>query len=237
MKNSLEAIIIDELMTDIHNGRYDINEKLPSENQLADQFHASRMTIRKVYTRLQEMGYVYPKQGKGWYLKNRQKHIELVLSGKESFSRKMKNKGYSLISQNICCVKIQYDSKIYQELDIRREDEVYKIGRLRMIDNRPIALHHSYVAKSRFPDIEAAGSRIVSMFDYYKSQGYKEFKSDKSILSIVFPTLKEREVLCCPELIPLLVIETNCIDAEKNGILEYSKIYYVGDSFKYVVEG
>jgi GntR family transcriptional regulator len=191
--------------------------------------------VRKAYEKLEDMGYINSIQGKGRYLKERHKQIELVMSGNESFSKKMLDKGYDFESENIFCTKIPYDEKIYKELGVAKEDEVYRIGRLRVIDKRPSAIHISYVAKSVFSDIAEAGKSIISIFEYYKSKGYKVFDSEKSILSISFPTLEEREFLQCSNLIPLLIVETNCIDKVSNTVLEYTKIIYRSDCFKYIV--
>jgi len=235
MKKDIETLIIDKLMVDINDGKYQPNDKLPSENELSSVYNVPRIIIRKAYGRLGEMGYIYSKQGKGRYLKDRHKQIELVLSGNESFSKKMIDKGHDFLSKNIFCERIKYNEKIFNELGVTKDDEVYKIGRLRIVDKRPIAIHISYLAKSVFNDIDRIGKDIVSMFEFYRMRGYEKFDSGKSILSVSFPTLEEREILECSNLIPLLIVETNCIDKTTNKVLEYTKIFYRSDSFKYIV--
>jgi GntR family transcriptional regulator len=219
----------------MNEGKYKIDDKLPSENEMADLYGVPRISVRKAYVKLEEMGYLYTKQGKGRYVNDRQQAIELVLSGNESFSKKMLDKGYHLVSSNVLCEKINYDRRIYQELHVEKCDAVYKIGRLRIINSVPMALHISYVAKSVFPNIEQESKDIESMFQYYKQNGYKAFDSEKSILSISFPILKERELLQCSNLIPLLTVETNCVDAVSKKVLEYTNIVYRSDCFKYIV--
>lgn len=235
MKNDIETLIIDRFIIDMNEGKYKINDKLPSENEMADLYGVPRISVRKAYVKLEEMGYLYPKQGKGRYVKDRQQAIELVLSGNESFSKKMLCKGYHLVSNNVICEKIDYDRSIFQELHVEKSDAVYKIGRLRIINGVPMALHISYVAKSVFTNIEQESKGIESMFQYYKQNGYKAFDSEKSILRISFPTLKERELLQCSNLIPLLTVETNCVDAVSKKVLEYTNIVYRSDCFKYIV--
>ncbi|MDP4090423.1 MAG: GntR family transcriptional regulator [Bacillota bacterium] len=235
MKQDIENIIIDELLKDISDGKYEKDARLPSENELADSYQVPRIVVRKAYEKLEERGYIYSRQGKGRYLKGRYEQIELVLTGNESFSKKMLDKGYDLISKNVFCQKINYDEKVYNELGVLKDSEVYKVGRLRIVDRRPIALHISFVAKALFKDIEEDGSKIDSMFSYYRSKGYKEFSSEKSVLSVAYPTAEERELLKCPNFIPLLIVETNCIDKGTGKVIEYTKIIYRGDSFKYIV--
>lgn len=230
-----ELDLIDQFMLDIQADKYKPNDKLPSENQVADYYRIPRITVRKAYERLQEMGYIYSQQGKGRYLKNRQEQIDLALSGDVSFSKKMEDMGYEVTTRNIFCVEMDYDEKIYNFLGIDHSDRVFKVGRLRIIENKPIALHISYVAKSLFADIDIVGTNITSMFAYYNSKGYYHFSSSKSILSVSFPTKYEQKILKCPNLIPLLILKTDCLAKETKVVLEYSKIIYRTDCFNYVI--
>ena len=233
MSNDME--IVDKLVSLIASGKYNAYDKLPSENEIADQYKVPRNTARKAYERLEELGYIYKEQGKGSYVKDRYKQIELVLSGDVSFSQKMIEKGYDYQSETIFCKEIKYNKKISDYLETDEEDTIFKVGRLRYIDQQPIALHISYVAKSVFEEINAEGMDITSMFKYYKSKGYSEFDSKTSILSVAFPTKSQRKVLNCTNLIPLLVLESGCTDKKTGTVLEYTKILYRSDCFSYVI--
>ncbi|WP_028548455.1 GntR family transcriptional regulator [Paenibacillus sp. UNC451MF] len=232
---SEEMDIMDHLIASIQAGKYEPDDKLPSENELADRFKVPRMTARKAYERLQELGYIYSKQGKGSFVQDRNLRIPLVLSANKSFSQKMIELGYEYQSRNIFCDLIEFNNKIYESLGAEEDQRVYKIGRLRIIDDRPIALHISYVAESLFPGIGSNGHEITSMFQYYQSQGYYHFQSSETILRLTYPTKYERELLACSSLIPLLVLESECMDGESGRTLEYSKIMYRGDLFTYVI--
>ena len=184
MPNELD--IVDKLMSGIASGKYNAHDRLPSENDIADNYNVPRITARKAYERLEEMGYIYKIQGKGSYVKDRSKQIELVLSGNVSFSQKMLEKGYDFQSANVFCKAIKFNRKVYDFLEAREDEQIYKVGRLRFIDHQPIALHISYVSKSVFHDIEVVGREITSMFSYYSQKGYTEFGSKLSNLSISF---------------------------------------------------
>ncbi|KKB38051.1 GntR family transcriptional regulator [Bacillus thermotolerans] len=227
--------VIDKVILDIRSGKYGANEKLPSENELAYTFNVPRMTIRKAYERLQEMGMIYSRQGKGSFVKDRRNRIPLVLSGDVSFSEKMREQGYRFESVNIHCAPIIYNAKVFQFLEAKEEDKVFKVGRLRLIDEQPVALHVSYVNQSVFQDIEQDGSSISSMFEYYKRYGFSAFTSFSSTLSVTFPAQFEREVLECTSLIPLLTVESGCVDQETGTVLEYTNIFYRSDRFIYEI--
>lgn len=233
MPNELE--IIDKIVSLIASGKYNAHDKLPSENEIADNYRVPRITARKAYERLEELEYVYKKQGKGSYVKDRNRQIELVISGDTSFSRKMTEKGYNYQSRNLFCRPVKYNQKIFDYLETNKDDTVFQIGRLRYIDQKPIALHVSWVAQSIFPDIAVTGRDITSIFDYFTQRGYSEYCSRPSILSVSFPSKFQRKVFDCGYLIPLLVSESGCIDKQTGTVLEYRKIFYRSDCFSYVI--
>ncbi|OIK15125.1 transcriptional regulator [Bacillus sp. MUM 116] len=230
-----ELEIVDEMISDIKSGKYDPDDKLPSENELADRFHVPRINIRKAYERLQELGYIYSRQGKGSFVKDRKNQIPLVLSGDVSFSKKMRELGYHLESKTIFCEEIAYNKKIFRFLGVEETERVFKIGRLRLVDQKPIAIHISYVTQTVFENIADVGHDITSMFDFYNKNGFFNFSSAPSILSVAFPSKMEREILECSSLVPLLVIESGCLDKESGTVLEYTKILYRSDRFTYEI--
>jgi GntR family transcriptional regulator len=230
-----KTVLVDKLIFDIRQGFYKPNDKLPSENELADQYKVPRMVVRKAYERLQELGYIFSKQGKGSYVQNQKLQIPLILTGDVSFTEKMRELKYDYKTINLSCKKIDYDSSIYHALQACEEDSVYKISRLRIVDDCPIAVHTSYLPQSVFRNIERDGSEITSVFNYYHNQGYYDFKPSKSQLSVMFPNEQERDLLKCPSLVPLLLIESGCADKKTGTILEYSKIIYRSDCFTYVI--
>lgn len=230
-----KLLLVDQLLEEIKIGKYKPNDKLPSENELADLYKVPRMVVRRAYERLQELGIIFSKQGKGSYVQNRKQQIPLILSGDVSFSEKMKALSCRFRTESVFCEQIAYDSKIYHALDADKSEAIYKIGRLRIVDDCPIALHTSYVRQSIFKDIAIRGNEITSIFQYYKSNGYTDFTAPRSNLSVVFPNELERNLLKCSSLIPLLALESGCIDKQTGRMLEYSKIMYRSDCFTYVI--
>lgn len=228
-----ETQIIDDIMNRIVARTLKPGEKLPSENMLVEKYQVPRMTVRNALTILEERGYIHSKQGKGRYLKDESIQIELHLTGKTSFTDKMNQLGYDLTTRNIYCEKISYDAKIYRLLNAMENENVYKIGRIRYINDEPIAIHNSFVSEKRFPMIGENGTEIESMFAYYRQLGYNEFTSNKSLLSVTFPTSYEKKLLSCSSMVPLIVVESDCIDVNSKNVLEHTKILYRSDKFKY----
>ena len=220
-------------MEKIASKQFIAGEKLSSENELADHYGVPRMTVRAALTKLEERGYIYSKQGKGRFLKEESIQIQLHLTGKVSFTEKMEQAGYELETRLICCEKIGYEEKIYKLLKCEPKDKVYKVSRIRFIGGQPMAIHNSFVSEKMFPEIATEGTCISSMFAYYRKHGHTEFANNKTLLSISFPTSTEQQLLQCKSMVPLIMVESDCIDAATGDVLEHTKILYRSDRFKY----
>lgn len=224
---------MDNLLLDIRENKYKFDEKLPSDNELAEKYNVPRIKVRNIYKKLEQMGYIYSLQGRGRFLKERVSSIELILSGNESFSKKLKRSGVNLDTINICAERVPYNKGIWSELHASKNTPVYKIGRLRCVNKEPLAIHFSYVSQELFNDISAEGREITSMFDYYNKKGFKNYGTGRSILEVLYPTSIERKLLNCGELVPLIKLKSNCKDRDSDLILEYTEIIYRGDKFTY----
>ncbi|WP_228275623.1 GntR family transcriptional regulator [Gracilibacillus oryzae] len=227
------ALIVDELMEQITTKKLLPGAKLPSENQLADKYKVPRFTIREAFNKLEERGYIYSEQGKGRYLKEESVSVQMSLSSKTSFTEKMNALGYDHCTQNISCTPIDYDPVIYETLSAEKSESVYQIGRLRLINGEPIAIHYSYVKEAQFPSIGDDGPAVLSMFRYYRAHGIQQFSSRKSLLNVTFPTSREQKLLHCGSMVPLIEIVSDSINAENGNVLEYTRILYRSDKFKY----
>ncbi|MBZ9536211.1 UTRA domain-containing protein, partial [Cytobacillus oceanisediminis] len=84
-------------------------------------------------------------------------------------------------------------------------------------------------------NIEREGQEITSIFQYYQEQGYIDFESMQSQLVVVFPNKQERELLKCPSLVPLIQLESGCVDRKSGKVLEYSRNIYRSDCFTYLM--
>lgn len=226
--------ILSDILEDIRDKRYKADEKLPSSNELAAKYGVSRIIIRNIYEKLKNMGYIYSLQGRGYYVKKKKEIIELTL-GSDSFTNKIEKQGYELITKNIIFERIPYNEKIYEILGCSNEDSIYKIGRLRIINGEACAIHISYLCDKKFPKIYDEGRNIESITKYYNAKNINNIESYDNMISVAFPTKKECEYLNCSELVPLIKLESIVLDKDRDENIEYTEIFYRGDTFKYKI--
>ncbi|WP_339212838.1 GntR family transcriptional regulator [Solibacillus sp. FSL W8-0372] len=229
-----ELILKDYLLETISDTRLYIEFKLPSEYQLVEQFQMSRIKVRNVYTLLEKMGLVYSKKGVGRFIKQKQKPLDVVMSGNISFSKKMKNQTANYKSKLTKFERVAQNHAIYTKIDIGQEP-LYLVERLRYIDDEPAAIHRSYVVISNMPEIKKIDSRLTSMYQFYQRFGVKEFRSTFSQLSVQYVNEIERNMLNCEVLVPIVKVESDNWDAERNVLLEYTEIIYRTDLFYFQI--
>ncbi|WP_271397081.1 GntR family transcriptional regulator [Salinicoccus roseus] len=97
---SNESIIRNAIQERIMNNELKPGDTLPSENALADEFGMKRIVVRNALVQLEKMGLLDSRQGVGRFVKEKRPVIELDMSGRRSFSDKMREQG------------VDYESKV-----------------------------------------------------------------------------------------------------------------------------
>lgn len=131
------AQISDWLLTQIDNGGLKPDQKLPSENELAEKFDVSRVTVRRALQTLESDSIIYRSQGLGSFVKDNRTAQTLVKL--TDFSEDMKNAGMSASSLVISFDQVAADAKLAGILEINEGNKVFRIERLRLGDNEPLA--------------------------------------------------------------------------------------------------
>ena len=223
--------ITDFLIEDFSRNVYKKDEKMPSENTLSIRFSVPRTEIRRAYNRLKELGYIYSIRGCGSFFSGRKEKLQLSITDSSSFSEKMKILGVNYRSENLGIEKVSEDSPLYHSFDCHTPDILYKLTRLRYVDNNPVAIHLSYVSGKDFPNIEHEGFKITSFFKYLKHCGYTNFYNTKSEIVVATLTPEERKLLHVQGYAPCLILNSQCMNQENGQILEIAKTIYRSDSF------
>lgn len=232
---SKENIIRNALQEQIINHSLQPGDKVPSENALADQYGVKRIEVRSALVTMEKMGLVEGRQGVGRFIKAKIPPIELDISGRVSFSEKMKSQGLPYRSEVIYAdYAAEEEVALYKDrINCGTDEKIFKVARLRIVYDIPCAIHISYIREKFVPHIERDKDKLQSVFHYYHTQGYRHLKSDESVISTAFPTIGEQRILQCNELVPLLIYETKTSDEEKGVQLEFIRIIYRSDLFKH----
>lgn len=119
--------------------------KLPSENELANLFSVSRITIRQAVLDLVRQGLLYRKQGKGTFVASPKVEADFI---KVFFPEELTSE-----HKNISIEQIAAAPSIVQALGLAENEQVLRLIRVRFFNNEAAVLEKSYVPATLCPDL------------------------------------------------------------------------------------
>lgn len=130
------------LLRGVLDGRFCPGSALPSENELAQQFGVSRITVRQALDLLREAGLVTAHQGKGYFVRN----ISAVqdLGRLQGFGEMMEPLGIATRSEVLGAAVVEAPAPVARALNVRRGGQVVKIERLRIAASVTMSMDVSY---------------------------------------------------------------------------------------------
>lgn len=131
------------LRNQIVEGVYEADEKLPSENELAEKFDVSRVTIRRALQSLENESMIYRCQGLGSFVSDERASHDLVKL--TDFNEDMAKAGLEPSSIVKKFETVDAPEWLYPFLNIDKGSKVIQIDRLRLGDDDPIAFDSTWM--------------------------------------------------------------------------------------------
>lgn len=155
--------IYGELKDRIETQVYKPNEMLPSENELAEEFNVTRLTVRNAIKKLKDDGRIYTKKGKGSFV-NPPKIVQ-DLYRVYSFGREFDEKGYTLESTVLEAYIDKCNGTVQKNLQLQAEELVFIIRRIRKLENIPVIVEVSYIPVKVIPGFTIEEVQSTSIYD------------------------------------------------------------------------
>ena len=140
----------DTLAEQIMDGTLAEGTLLPSERELCQTHGISRTTVRQALQDLSQKGYIKAIHGKGTVVIRPQ--IRQELRSIYSFDEDMRRLGKHPETQIMDFVKIEPTGNIAAMMKLPVGESVYRIMRLRLVDDEPMLLETNYLPCNCFPD-------------------------------------------------------------------------------------
>jgi len=131
------------LLNQIENGVYETDEKLPSENELANKFDVSRVTIRRALQSLESESIIYRCQGLGSFVSDERAAHDLIKL--TDFNEDMAKAGLKPSSVVQKFETVDAPKWLLNLLNIDKGSKVLQIDRLRLGDGEPIAFDSTWL--------------------------------------------------------------------------------------------
>lgn len=226
-------MIYDDVKKKIIDGVYGVGDQIPDEKTTCEMFDCSRMTVKKAYDMLVQEGFIYRKQGQGSFVLSRDmqgREFELQERDLDGFTKSTGGLGTSKVLH----FRLMFATEqVAKALNINVNDPVYDILRVRLVNDYPYVIEHTYMSPAVIPGIteEILNKSIYAYIE--ETLGLRIGAAQKTTSADVSNDLDHRE-LGLDDIEPVLVVEQ--IAYLDNGVpFEYSISRHRYDLFKFTV--
>lgn len=218
------------LRQDIDTGKFAAGSQLPTENELCDIYHVSRVTVRKALASLSDEGYLERHSGKGTFVaeKKMQRSINQVLGFTEMC--KILN---TVAGAKTLKISLEDPTETEcKQLSIQSNEQIVLLERLRYSDGKPVLLETNKFPES-FSFLFGENLTDTSLYEALRKFNIT-FEQSRKTIDIVFATASEARLLEIPKGHPLLRIQS-IVSNTDGSITSISQQLCIGDKFKFIV--
>ena len=222
--------IYNEIISKIENDKFGTNAKLPSENQMIEEYNVSRDTIRKALNLLEQNGYIQKIQGKGSFVLDINK-FNFPVSGLTSFkelTQKMNVECRTFLKE---LEKIPVDHFLKMQMDLLDDDEVWKVIRVREIGGKKIILDKDYFFTKYVPSLTKEICED-SIYQYLENQVGLKISFAKKEITVQQASDEDKKYLDF-ENCNIIVVVKNYIYLEDMNLFQYTESRHMPDKFKF----
>jgi GntR family transcriptional regulator, transcriptional regulator of bglA len=157
--------VADEIEKYIEDHGLQQGDKLPVLESLMARFEVSKSTITKSLDLLERKGVIFQVRGSGIFVRRHKRKGYISLLSNQGFKRDLEE--FQLTSEIIQLEAVKPTEEAALNLNMKLDEDVYYVKRVRYIDGQPLCLEESFYNKSIVPYLNA---EIVqdSIFDYIK---------------------------------------------------------------------
>jgi len=218
------------LKTQIEEGVYGKDGRLPSERELSQHYNISRMTARQAIQALMQDGFIDTRVGKGTFV--REQRIAQDLRHLTSFSEDMAQRGRTSGSRIIRAEKTAAPGDIAAHLHVPPLTQIGLLSRLRLADGEPLAWEICHLNLRFCPDIlDRHDFSRTSLYAVLRESYGQRLVLAQQVIAARMPTREERDLLQISDGIPVLALHRVTLNDAQQPV-EYVLSVYRGDRYQ-----
>ncbi|MGG3842537.1 trehalose operon repressor [Anoxybacillus kestanbolensis] len=223
--------IYNDLLSKIEKGIFKPGMKIPSENQLVEQYETSRETIRKALNLLSEHGYIQKIKGKGSIVLDVRK-FDFPISGLISFkelAQKLGKPSRTIVEQ---LETMKPDETLKKHLHVTAREDIWKVIRVREIEGDRIILDKDFFNKKFVPFL----SRDIcerSIYEYLEKELQLKISFAKKEFFVEECNEEDRMYLNLKQYTHVVVVR-NYVYLDDASLFQYTESRHRLDKFRFV---
>ena len=220
------TVIKQFICENIESGNWPQHSKVPSENELTQQFDVSRMTARRALQELTEQGILVRSQGSGTFVATFKSQSSLLEI--RNISDEISERGHKHHAKQLMLKSVAVTEEIAILLNLKNSEHAYFSQILHFEDNQPIQLEQRYVNAKLVPEYLLQTFTDITPHEYLSS-----------VAPLTEATHEVEAVLTSPEICDLLEIETSapCLQVKrrtwsKQGVVSVAILTSPGNKYR-----
>ena len=220
--------LYNDLKKSIDDGKYNIGDLLPSENDLCVTYNTTRLTVRHALRELIERGYIVRHHGKGSIVSERKNSLGILSIRGITAAVGEKNLKTSIINKPE--IIIWPDDFFYELNEASRKAGCIFFTRLRYVNKIPIVYEETYITNISLPRFTNLNLENRSLFNTLKENYEIEVKGGEQKIWAVAADKNISKFLKVKISSPIVHMKRKLITNENN-ITIYSSLYCNTEEF------
>jgi GntR family histidine utilization transcriptional repressor len=148
----------------IESGKWPQHYKVPSENQLTQQFDVSRMTARRALQELTEQGILVRSQGSGTFVATFKSQSSLLEI--RNISDEINERGHKHHAKQLMLKSIKVTTEVAILLNLKNNEDAFLSHVLHFENDQPIQLEQRYVNPALIPEYLLQDFTTITPHEY-----------------------------------------------------------------------
>lgn len=216
---------------DVEDGVYKPGDRLPVERELQDHFQVSKMTIRHALQLLQQQGVIRIERSRGAFVIDLQVQRSKEILG---LTELLEREGLKSHSKVVHLDRISPDRQIQEMMNIKEDDEIYYLHRIRYADDEAIAIEYSYINAKYCPGLEMFNLEEFSLYDIFYEHYKMHIAWAKDEISADNIRGEDAKILLQAKSGPALIVHNTAYDTDDTSI-EFTRTIYNYKTFTYQI--
>jgi GntR family transcriptional regulator len=218
------------ILGEIKAGRFQPDQRLPSERELSQQFQVGRMTVRQALVELMHEGKTYTRMGKGTFVLAPK--IDQQLRALTGFSQDVRIRGGEPSSRVLEAKVAPVSPAAARALRLTPEEKMIVLTRLRLSDGIPLAIESAHLPYALFPNLLDHNFAVDSLYAVLRNEYDVVLVQAEQTLEAALATHYESEMLSLTPPSAVLKMERLTYNQEGRPV-EYVPSTYRGDRYKF----
>jgi GntR family transcriptional regulator len=220
------------LLERVKSGELKSNDKLPSEDEIAEQYGISKATVRQAIGELASEGVIRREQGRGTYVAEQK--IEQGPRALTGFTEEMRKHGLRSRSKVLKQRVIKADADTAQKLQVVEGEPLFELTRLRLADGEPMGLQTAVIPLALAPGIKDEDFS-ASLYDVLETKYSLVPNTAEETHTAILLDVREAKLLKVPPGSPALAAERITYLANKQPF-EMVHSLMRGDRYKIILQ-